>query len=75
MPPHVQAAAKLARPGRWVSYVITRSGPEPVAGSADRPRPDHEHYRERQLAPAADGILHFLGTSFAELTDSQLRMF
>ena len=75
VPPHVQAAAKLARPGRWVSYVITRGGPEPVAGAAGRPRPDHEHYRERQLAPAADGILHFLGTSFADITDTQLRMF
>ncbi len=75
MPPHVQAAAKLAHPGRFVRYVITRDGPEPVAGSATPPRPDYEHYRERQLAPAADGILHFLDTSFAELTDNQIRMF
>ena len=75
VPPHVQAAAKLARPGRWVSYVITRGGPEPVAGTAQPPRPDYDHYRERQLAPAADGILHFLDTSFAQITDSQLRMF
>ena len=75
VPPHVQAAAKLARPGRWVSYVITRSGPEPVGDAAGRPRPDHEHYRERQLAPAADGILHFLGTSFEQITDTQLRIF
>ena len=75
LPPHVQAAAKLARPGRWVSYVVTRSGPEPVTGTAPPPRPDYEHYRERQLAPAADGILHFLGTSFSQITDTQLRMF
>ncbi len=75
LPPHVQAAAKLARPGRWVRYVVTSNGPEPVGGAARPPRPDHEHYRERQLAPAADGILHFLGTSFAQITDSQLRMF
>ena len=75
VPPHVQAAAKLARPGRWVSYVITRNGPEPVSGASGLPRPDYEHYRERQLAPAADGILHFLDTSFAQLTDTQLRMF
>ena len=75
VPPHVQAAAKLARPGRWVSYVVTRNGPEPVSGARQLPRPDYEHYRERQLAPAADGILHFLDTSFAQITDSQLRMF
>ena len=75
VPPHVQAAAKLARPGRWVSYVITRSGPEPVAATGERPRPDYEHYLERQLAPAADGILYFLGTSFSQITDTQLQMF
>ena len=75
VPPHVQAAMKLARPGRWVRYVVTRSGPEPVAGAGPRPRPDYDHYRERQLAPAADGILYFLDTSFAQITDSQLRMF
>ena len=75
VPPHVQAAAKLARPGRWVSYVITRSGPEPVSGAVRPPRPDYEHYRARQLAPAADGILHFLGTSFEQITDTQLRIF
>ena len=75
VPPHVQAAAKLARPGRWVSYVITRNGPEPVSGAGEPCRPDYEHYRERQLAPAADGILHFLDTSFAQITDTQLRMF
>ena len=41
VPPHVQAATKLARPGRWVSYVITRGGPEPVAAGrrAAPPRP------------------------------------
>ena len=39
------------------------------------PRPDYNHYRERQLAPAADGLLHFLDTSFAQITDQQLEMF
>ena len=31
IPPHVQAARKLANPGRWIRYVITNHGPEPVA--------------------------------------------
>ena len=74
VPPHVQAAAKLARPGRWVRYVVTRNGPEPVPG-APAPVPDYQHYRERQLAPAANGILHFLGTSFEGITDAQMRIF
>jgi len=73
-PPHVQAARKLRHPERWVRYVITASGPEPV-GDGPLPRPDYEHYRERQLAPAANGILHFLDTSFEAITDAQLAIF
>ena len=73
VPPHVQAARKLERPGRWIRYVITAAGPEPVGETI--PRPDYQHYRERQLAPAADGILHFLGTSFEAITDAQLAIF
>ncbi len=69
----MQAARKLDNPGRWVQYVITSSGPQPVTGSI--PRPDYAHYRDRQLAAAADGILHFLGTSFDAITDKQLAMF
>jgi DNA polymerase-2 len=73
VPPHVQAARQLDSPGRWISYVITRSGPQPVTGAI--PKPDYAHYRDRQLAAAADGILHFLGTSFDAITDKQLAMF
>lgn len=72
-PPHVQAARKLAKPGRRIDYVITRNGPEPI-GRLTAP-PDYTHYLERQLAPAADGVLQFLGTSFGALTDAQLDMF
>jgi len=39
------------------------------------PKPDYQHYRERQLAPAANGILHFLDTSFETITDAQLAIF
>jgi len=75
VPPHVQAARKLGGDMRWIRYVITASGPEPVREGEPVPRPDYAHYRERQLAPAADGILHFLDTSFAQITAQQLEMF
>ena len=70
VPPHVQAARRQPQPGPWVSYVVTANGPLPV--EALDAKPDYEHYRDRQLAPAADGILHFLGTSFETLTTAQL---
>ena len=70
VPPHVQAARRQASPGSSVSYVVTAAGPLPV--EALDAKPDYEHYRDRQLAPAADGILHFLGTSFETLTTAQL---
>jgi len=73
VPPHVQAARKLEKPGRWVRYVITSTGPEPVRD--ELPKPDYDHYRERQLAPAANGILHFLDSSFEAITDAQLAIF
>ncbi len=73
VPPHVQAARQLDNPGRWISYVITSAGPQPVTGSI--PKPDYAHYRDRQLAAAADGILHFLSTSFDAITDKQMAMF
>ena len=75
VPPHVQAARKLGRKVRWVRYVITASGPEPIEAGQALPRPDYDHYRERQLAPAADGLLHFLDTSFDAITDRQMAIF
>ena len=75
VPPHVQAARKLGRNVRWVRYVVTASGPEPVEDGLPVPRPDYDHYRERQLAPAADGLLRFLDTSFDAITDRQMAIF
>ncbi len=73
VPPHVQAARKASRPGRWISYYITVNGPEPAD---DRHSPiDYQHYLERQLAPSADGILHFLDTDFATVSGDQLALF
>ena len=72
-PPHVQAARKLDTPSRWVRYVITRAGPQPVEIGPHAL--DYEHYRQRQLAPVADTILQFCGTSYENLTTPQLRIF
>ena len=72
VPPHVQAARKLGRPVKEIRYVIA-SGPEPV----DLPHGelDHEHYLQKQLAPAADAILPFLGTTFEAVAGTQLSLF
>ncbi len=80
VPPHVQAArlarARGASPparGDWVEYVITTAGAEPAS---DPQAPlDYQHYIERQLAPVADGILHFLDTSFAQICGKQQSLF
>ncbi len=74
VPPHVQAARKMrSKPGSWVSYIITRNGPEPTDNITALP--DYQHYMDKQLAPAADGILQFMGTSFSAITDAQMQMF
>lgn len=73
VPPHVQAARKLARPGRTVEYLMTTQGPEPV--SLRRAPIDYDHYLERQLAPAADGLLRFLGRDFMSLGGRQMSLF
>ncbi len=80
VPPHVQAA-RLARArgdaaparGDWVEYVMTTAGAEP----ADKPQAplDYQYYIERQLAPVADGILHFLDTSFDDICGQQQSLF
>lgn len=72
-PPQVKAARKMQNPGRRIQYVMTLNGPEPTENMPSRP--DYEHYLEKQLAPAADGILQFMDTSFERLTDRQLDVF
>lgn len=62
-PPHVAAARKMAkRPGKLVSYVVTRDGPEP-AGEVKHPI-DHEHYVEKQVRPVAEPVLAMVGLTF-----------
>jgi len=85
VPPHVRAA-RLAdawhiaqgrqaqyRNGGWIRYVMTLAGPEPI--EALTAPPDYEHYVERQLEPVADGILPFMGDSFARMTTRQQQLF
>lgn len=80
VPPHVQAARLCAERGlpvpsrgSWVEYVMTTSGAEP----AQRPLAplDYQYYVDRQLAPVADGILCFVGSSFSALTGKQIGLF
>jgi DNA polymerase-2 len=84
-PPPVRAArladeynARHHRPlqyqhGGWISYVITRNGPEPL--EARESRIDYEHYLTTQLLPIADAILAPLNDSFAALTTAQIGLF
>lgn len=75
-PPHVRAARELEEDEGEideVAYVITVRGPEPVQR---RTSPiDHDHYLEKQLAPACDVILTALGTDFLRLAGTQLSLF
>jgi DNA polymerase-2 len=56
-----------------IRYLITVNGPEPI--SAPTSAIDYQHYLDRQLAQVEDGILHFLGDSFARLTATRLELF
>ena len=71
--PHIQAARLLGRPVREIRYVVTVRGPEP----AELPHAalDYRHYLTKQLAPAADCVLPFLGTSFSAVGGVQLSLF
>jgi DNA polymerase-2 len=73
VPPHVQAARKLKKQGRNIEYFITLCGPEPR--QALQSPLDYDHYLERQLAPAADSLLHFLGEEFLAIAGRQMSLF
>ena len=71
MPPHVQAAKKLAdrgsRPGFIIRYVVTERGPEPVELGDELPKDiDRTHYIEKVLRPVADAILLEIGADFGD---------
>ncbi|MGK0441532.1 MAG: DNA polymerase-2 [Pseudohongiellaceae bacterium] len=79
VPPHVQAARKAIAAGAnihrgdWVEYVVTLNGSEPVNGQTSGI--DYQHYLEKQLAPAVDSVLYFLGDSFDNVTSQQMSIF
>jgi DNA polymerase-2 len=75
-PPHVAAARKLGRARRGrIAYVVTTSGPEPLA---ERRSPiDHRHYVEKQVRPVAEPVLALLGLRFDDVAgdERQLTLF
>ncbi|MGF6758065.1 DNA polymerase II [Paraburkholderia sp. GAS42] len=85
VPPQVRAArladelnTKRKRPlqyqnGGWISYLMTRNGPEPV--EAVTAPIDYDHYITRQLQPVADAILPLVADSFSSLIDQQGSLF
>jgi len=85
VPPHVRAARMADdfhiaqgrgaqyRNGGWIRYLMTTAGPEPM--ETLRSPIDYEHYLVKQLEPVADGILPFVGDSFARLTSPQGALF
>lgn len=85
VPPHVQAARKaeqvreakglssLYESGGWIDYVLTVNGPEPK--QYQRSGIDYDFYIERQLAPIADAILVFHGSSMDALLNKQIGLF
>jgi DNA polymerase-2 len=84
VPPHVQAARKAdatavqagLKPkyenGGWIEYFYTLQGPEPK--DYLNSTLDYELYISRQIEPIVDGIVSFLGTSFAEITSKQINL-
>jgi DNA polymerase-2 len=54
-------------------YVMTARGPEPPG--ARTAAIDYGHYLEKQLAPACDVVLGFLGTSFTKIAGAQTSLF
>ncbi|MEW7976587.1 MAG: hypothetical protein AB2814_03845 [Candidatus Sedimenticola endophacoides] len=69
----MQAARKLGRQARWISYLITSNGPEPL--QARHSPIDYQHYIDRQLAPVADAILHFVDDRFERIASDQMGLF
>ena len=78
VPPHIQAARKLPKVGKFIDYIICTNGPEPRSVFQEPGHAlliDYDHYSERQLKPVADTILTFLGTSFDEIIGGQMELF
>lgn len=77
IPIHVKAALKINHTGPYrlkqVSYVVTKSGPEPIENNPTQF--DYNHYIDKQLKPIADDVLVYQNTSFDSLiTGDQLSL-
>jgi DNA polymerase II len=76
-PPHVRAAQQLEEEEGFevdeIRYFMTVRGPEPV--SMKKSAIDYAHYLEKQLAPACDVVLPFLGTDFMRIAGQQMSLF
>jgi DNA polymerase-2 len=75
-PPHVSAARKMKnRPGRVVSYLMTKAGPEPFGERSAVL--DYEHYVQKQVRPVAEPVLGILGLEFDRVIgdDRQMPLF
>jgi DNA polymerase-2 len=85
IPPHIKAARNAdeinknnGKPLRyqnkgWIEYYITINGPQTKEHLTSAI--DYQFYIERQLEAVADGILPFINTSFAQITDKQMNLF
>jgi DNA polymerase-2 len=78
-PPHVKAArvyeqrsGELLRKGDVIDYWITLNGPEPEQYQVSPI--DYQHYIDKQLKPVADSLLSFVGESFDEIIQPQMRL-
>ncbi|MEM9189691.1 MAG: DNA polymerase II [Myxococcota bacterium] len=72
MPPHVVAAKKLGKRLRFIQYVITTRGPEPIE-RLESPV-DYDHYFKKQLGPVADGVLRCFKTNLDRIAGRQLSL-
>lgn len=78
-PPHVRAARMILekKPDAFlkdIQYLWTRRGPIPFEfGPSDL---DYQHYIDKQIAPLAQDVLKFLGSSFDDIVaGSQMTLF
>lgn len=67
-PPAIKAAKKLKNfKGKYIEYVITEDGPEPLEKIKNKI--DYKHYIDKQIKPIADSVLTFFDVDFDELLE------
>lgn len=73
VPPHVKAALIQGGSPRRIHYVMTLAGPQPIGQQTSAL--DYEHYVDKQMQPAAEGLLQMLGIDFRAFSTRQMRLF